>query len=76
MAPMRALGLDAMTVHWETAVQPQLIASPRVLAHIGSYGANRDRLLCQNCVTCPPKPRSNTVVYGSTSTYMDVAGSR
>ena len=52
---------------------PQLIASPRVLAHIGSYGANRDRILCQNCVTCPPKPRSNTVVYGYTSTHIDVA---
>ena len=27
----------------------------------------------QNCVTCPQKPRSNTVVYGDTSTYVDVA---
>src|SRR5688572_6696954 len=48
----------------------QLIASPRILAHIGSYGVNRDRILCQNCVTCPPKPRSNTVVYGVTSTWL------
>ena len=54
---------------------PQLIASPRVLAHIGSYGVNRDRILCQNCVTCPPKPRSNTVVYGDTSTHIDVVKS-
>ena len=55
---------------------PQLIASPRVLAHIGSYGANRDRILCQNCVTCPPKPRANTVIYGDTPTHIVVAGSR
>ena len=32
-------------------------------------------VLCQNCVTCPPKPRSNTVVYGDTLMHIDVAGS-
>ena len=55
---------------------PQLIASSRVLAHIGSYGANRDQLLCQNCVTCPLKPQSNTVIYGDTPMHIVVAGSR
>jgi hypothetical protein len=30
--------------------------------HIGSYRANRDRILCQNCVTYPPKPWGNTVI--------------
>ena len=52
------------------------IALQCVPMHIGSYFANRDRILCQNCVTCPPKPRSNTVVYGDTSMHIDVAGSR
>ena len=41
----------------------------------GSF-RKRGRRLCQNCVTCPPKARSNTVVYGDTSTHIDVAGSR
>ena len=31
---------------------------------------------CQNCVTCPPKPPSNTVVYGATPMHIVVAGSR
>jgi hypothetical protein len=48
----------------------------RVLAHIGSHGANRDQLLCQNCVRYPPKPRSNTVIYGDTPIHIVVAGSR
>lgn len=52
---------------------PQSIASARVLARIGSYVANRNGILCQNCVTCPPKPPSNTVVYGDTSTHKRVA---
>jgi hypothetical protein len=29
--------------------------------------------LCQNCVTCPPKPWVNNVVYGDTSMPIDVA---
>jgi hypothetical protein len=37
---------------------------------------NRSSKLCQNCVTCPLKPRSNTVVYGDTSMHITVAGSR
>ena len=61
----------------ETAVPPPLITSPRVyLAHIGSYGANRDRSLCQNCVRYPLKPRSNTVIYGAIPMHIVVAGSR
>jgi hypothetical protein len=34
--------------------------------HIGWYVAKPERVLSQNCVTCLPKPRSNTLVYGST----------
>jgi hypothetical protein len=55
---------------------PQLIASLGVLAHIGSHGANRDRLLCQNCVRYPPKPWGNTVIYGDTLKEIVVAGCR
>jgi len=29
--------------------------------------------LCQNCVTYPPKPWGNTVIYGDTPTHIDVA---
>jgi hypothetical protein len=32
--------------------------------------------LCQNCVTYPPKPPANTVIYGETATHINVAGSR
>jgi hypothetical protein len=39
-------------------------------------GLKWELALCQNCVTCPPKPRSNTVVYGDTSMHINVAGSR
>ena len=28
--------------------------------------------LCQNCVTYPPKPWVNTVIYGDTSTHIVV----
>jgi hypothetical protein len=35
-----------------------------------------ERQLCQNCVTYPPQPRANTVIYGHTSRHIDVAGSR
>jgi Bacterial regulatory proteins, luxR family len=34
---------------------------------------NRAADLCQNCVTYPPKPWGNTVIYGDTSTHIDVA---
>jgi hypothetical protein len=37
---------------------------------------NQPRELCQNCVTCPPKPRTNTVIYGDTPMRIVVAGSR
>ena len=43
---------------------------------IGCYFDNRKRVLCQNCVTYPPKPRANTVVYGGTLKQIVVAGSR
>ena len=29
-------------------------------------------VLCQNCVTYPPKPWGNTVIYGDTSTHIVV----
>ena len=32
-------------------------------------------VLCQNCVTYTPKPRTNTVIYGDTLMHIDVAGS-
>ena len=32
--------------------------------------------LCQNCVTYPPKPWGNTVIYGDTLKQIVVAGSR
>src|SRR4051794_32171079 len=35
--------------------------------------AKLHRQLCQNCVTYPPKPWGNTVIYGDTSTHSDVA---
>jgi hypothetical protein len=41
--------------------------------HIGWYFAKRERVLCQNCVRCSPKPRSNTVSYGDTPMHIDVA---
>src|SRR5687768_2029069 len=31
-------------------------------------------VLCQNCVRCPSKPRSNTVIYGDTPMHIVVAG--
>ena len=34
------------------------------------------RFLCQNCVTYPPKPWGNTVIYGDTPKHIVVAGSR
>ncbi len=44
--------------------------------HIGWYLAKPERVLCQNCVTYPPKPWANTVIYGETPTHIVVAGSR
>ena len=49
------------------------IALHSVLIHIGWYFDKRDQRLCQNCVTCPPKPWGNTVIYGDTATRIDVA---
>ena len=34
---------------------------------------NCESFLCQNCVTYPPKPWGNTIIYGDTSTHIDVA---
>jgi hypothetical protein len=31
--------------------------------------------LCQNCVTCPPQPWGNTLIYEDTSRHNVVAGS-
>lgn len=38
--------------------------------------ANAEASLCQNCVRCPPKPRSNTVSYGRRSKNFVVGLSR
>ena len=32
-------------------------------------------VLCQNCVTYPPKPWGNTMIYAHTAMHIDVAGS-
>jgi hypothetical protein len=40
---------------------------------IGWYFANRNRVLCQNCVTYPPKPTANAARYGDTLTRIVVA---
>ena len=48
----------------------------RVPTHRDSYFAKRAPKLCQNCVTYPPKPRANTVIYGDTLKQIVVAGSR
>jgi hypothetical protein len=47
-------------------------ASPRVSTHQQKSHTG----LCQNCVTYPPKPWGNTVIYGDTLTQIVVAGSR
>ena len=39
----------------------------------GLQAFNLRTVLCQNCVTYPPKPQGNTVIYGDTSTHIDVA---
>jgi hypothetical protein len=39
-------------------------------------GRKREFALCQNCVTYPPKPWGNTVIYGDTLMHIVVAGSR
>jgi len=36
-------------------------------------GRNWEFALCQNCVTYPPKPWSNTVIYGDRRTLIGVA---
>jgi hypothetical protein len=38
--------------------------------------ANRNRVLCQNCVRYPLKRRSNTVIYGDTQMHTVVTESR
>ena len=43
---------------------------------IDSHFTKCVRILCQNCVRCPLKPRSNRVIYGDTSMHIVVAGSR
>ena len=48
----------------------------RVPVRIGSYGAKRDDVLCQNCVRYSLKRRPNTVIYGDTLMHTVVAGSR
>ena len=48
----------------------------RVRTHIASHRAKCVRMLCQNCVRYPLKPRSNTVIYGDTPMHIVVAGSR
>jgi hypothetical protein len=55
---------------------PGFIASQRVPVHIGSYGAKRDRVLCQNCVRYPSKGRSNVMAYRDILMHIVVAGSR
>jgi len=40
-----------------------------------SAGKSND-ILCQNCIRCPLKPRSNTVICGDTLMHTVVAGSR
>jgi hypothetical protein len=52
------------------------IALHCVPMHIGWYFDKRDQRLCQNCVTCPPKPWGNIVIYGATLEQIVVAGSR
>ena len=45
----------------------------RDLLWVGTCRLKWKRKLCQNCVTYPPKPWGNTVIYGDTSTHIDVA---
>ena len=60
----------------ETAVHDSLTSDCSASTHIGWYFANRDGVLCQNCVRYPLKPRSNTVIYGDSLMHIVVAGSR
>lgn len=46
------------------------------LVHLNVLRRKSRRQLCQNCVTFPPKPLVNTVIYGDTLTHIVVAGSR
>ena len=47
---------------------------PYLFVRLGVSGPNRSPALCQNCVTFPPKPRSNTVIYGDTSDAYQCCG--
>jgi len=67
---------QSQTAVQETAIHTCSDRIPRVRTHIGSYGVKSDRVLCQNCVRYPLKPRSNTVIYGATPMHIVVAGSR
>ena len=55
-------------------------SSPDVLCYdavfVGGCRRNPTRELCQNCVTYPPKPWVNSMIYGDRPTRIDVAGSR
>jgi hypothetical protein len=49
------------------------------ITHTGAHHfvlRNLDLFLCQNCVTYPPKPRVNTVIYEDTLTHIAVAEGR
>ena len=52
----------------------QLDALPRYSARrVDVHRRRSPATLCQNCVRYPPKPPVNTVIYGDTSTPIDVA---
>jgi hypothetical protein len=51
-------------------------ASCCVPTHMGWQSGKRYRVLCQNCVRYPRKPRSYSVIYGDTPMHIVVAGSR
>jgi hypothetical protein len=40
---------------------------------VGARAPKSTSVLCQNCVTYPPKPWGNTVIYRHTATRIDVA---
>ena len=53
-----------------------IVSAQCVRTHTNSHHAKCVRMLCQNCVTYPPKPWGNTVTYGDTLKQIVVAGSR
>src|SRR5262249_38427809 len=38
---------------------------------LDAHRRKRSSALCQNCVTCPVKPRGNTAIYGDMPTRID-----